>query len=414
MDAREQMRHRIESRRHGYSLDQCFYTGPDLFRLDLELIWYREWLFAGHDCELTRPGSFFTVKIGDHPVIVLRDRQGHIRAFHNSCRHRGSLVCTAKKGMSARLVCPYHQWTYDLDGALVFARQMGEGFDASQFGLKPVACETVGGYIFICLAKEPRDFAPFRAVMEPYFARLGLTDAKVVHESSIVENGNWKLVWENNRECYHCSGSHPELCKSFPETPTFTNLEAVEDDPELGDLWARSEAAGLAARYRVDADGQFRLMRVPLLGDAVSYTMSGKPAVRRKLSDNAPDGHFGALLLYHYPTTWNHVLGDHAITFRVTPLSATETEVTTKWLAHKDAVEGVDYDLDTLIHVWTKTNDQDRRVVEDNAQGIASPAYEPGPYSPIHEGGVIQFVNWYASFIDRALSGDDAAFRSVA
>ena len=155
MDAREQMRHRIESRRHGYSLDQCFYTDPDLFRLDLELIWYREWLFAGHDCELTRPGSFFTVKIGDHPVIVLRDRQGHIRAFHNSCRHRGSLVCTAKKGMSARLVCPYHQWTYDLDGALVFARQMGEGFDASQFGLKPVACETVGGYIFICLAKEP-------------------------------------------------------------------------------------------------------------------------------------------------------------------------------------------------------------------------------------------------------------------
>ena len=414
MDAWEQMRQRIESRRQGFSLDRSFYTDPEVFQLDMELIWYREWLFAGHDCELTRPGSFFTIKIGDHPVIVLRDRQGQVRAFHNSCRHRGSLVCTAKKGMSARLVCPYHQWTYDLDGGLVFARQMGEGFDASQFGLKPVACESVGGYIFICLAKEPPDFAGFRAVMGPYFAPLGLTDAKVVHESTIVEKGNWKLVWENNRECYHCSGSHPELCKTFPETPTFTDLRAVEDDPELGDLWARSEAAGLPARYRVDADGQFRLMRVPLIGDAVSYTMSGTPAVRRKLSDQAPDAHFGALLLYHYPTTWNHVLGDHAITFRVTPLSATETEVTTKWLVHKDAVEGLDYRLENLIHVWTETNDQDRRVVEDNAQGIASPAYEPGPYSPIHEGGVIQFVDWYASFMDRALNCDNAVLGSVA
>lgn len=414
MSAWEQMRQRIDSRRQGFSLDRSFYTDPDVFQLDMELIWYRQWLFAGHDCELTRPGSFFTIKIGDHPVIVLRDRQGTIRAFHNSCRHRGSLVCTAKKGMSARLVCPYHQWTYDLDGTLVFARQMGEGFDASQFGLKPVACESVGGYIFICLAKEPPDFAAFRAVMEPYFAPLGLTDARVAHESTIVEKGNWKLVWENNRECYHCSGNHPELCKTFPETPAFTDLQAVENDPELGELWARSEAAGLPARYRADADGQFRLMRVPLVGDAVSYTMSGKPAVRRRLSDRAPDGHFGALLLYHYPTTWNHGLGDHAISFRVMPLSATETEVTTKWLVHKDAVEGVDYRLDNLIHVWTETNDQDRRVVEDNAQGIASPAYEPGPYSPVHEGGVIQFVDWYASFMDRALNSDDSVLSSVA
>ena len=414
MNTREQMRQRIQGRRRDFSLDRSFYTDPDVFQLDMELIWYRQWLFAGHDCELTRPGSFFTTKIGEHPVIVLRDRQGTVRAFHNSCRHRGSLVCTAKKGMSARLVCPYHQWTYDLDGALVFARQMGEGFDASQFGLKPVACETVGGYIFICLAKQPPDFAAFRAAMEPYFAQLGLTDAKVVHESTIIEKGNWKLVWENNRECYHCAGSHPELCKTFPETPTFTDLRAIEKDPELSDLWARSEAVGLPARYRVDTDGQFRLMRVPLVGDAVSYTMNGKPAVRRKLSDAAPDGHFGALLLYHYPTTWNHVLGDHAITFRVTPLSATETEVTTKWLVHKDAVEGVDFRLDNLIHVWTETNDQDRRVVEDNAQGIASPAYEPGPYSPIHEGGVIQFIDWYASFMDHALKDDDSVLSSVA
>ncbi|MEO1192133.1 MAG: aromatic ring-hydroxylating dioxygenase subunit alpha [Pseudomonadota bacterium] len=414
MDARTDLQMALDKRRQGYSLDQRFYTDPDFFQQDLELIWYREWLFAGHDGELARPGSFFTLKIGDYPVIVLRDRQGQVRAFHNSCRHRGSLVCTAKKGMSARLVCPYHQWTYDLDGSLVFARQMGPGFDPASFGLKPVACEAVAGYIFVSLAETPRDFAPLRALMEPYLAPHRLADAKVVHESNIIERGNWKLVWENNRECYHCAGNHPELCKSFPETPTLTDLTAIDSDPDLAALWQRSEAAGLPARFRADADGQYRLMRVPLLGEAVSYTMTGKAAVRRRLSDVVPREKLGALLLYHYPTTWNHVLDDHAVTFRVTPLSATETQVTTKWLVHRDAVAGIDYDLDTLIHVWRETNDQDRRVVEDNAQGIASPAYEPGPYSPIHEGGVLQFVEWYVAFIQSALSGSPAHMQSVA
>ena len=120
---------------------------------------------------------------------------------------------------------------------------------------------------------------------------------------------------------------------------------------------------------------------MPLLRDAVSYTMTGKRAVKTNLSDNVATDRIGSLLLYHYPTTWNHVLGDHAVTFRVLPISATETAVTTKWLVHKDAVEGVDYNLDELTHVWTETNDQDRRIVEENAFGIQSPAYEPGPYS---------------------------------
>jgi Rieske 2Fe-2S family protein len=143
--------------------------------------------------------------------------------------------------------------------------------------------------------------------------------------------------------------------------------------------------------------------------------MTGKPAVRKNLSDAVPADRIGTLMLYHYPTTWNHVLVDHATTFRVLPISATETAVTTKWLVHKDAVEGVDYTVDELTHVWTMTNDEDRRIVEENAFGIKSPAYEPGPYSELHEGGVIQFVDWYAGFIGRRLSEDaEPALRSVA
>ena len=415
MDTRNEMLRLLKGRRPGFSLDQPFYIDPEFYRLDLELIWYRDWLFVGHDCEIAKPGSFFTVQVGDYPVVIVRGRDGAIRAFHNSCRHRGSRVCTSERGSSARLVCPYHQWTYDLDGSLVFVRQMGDDFRKEEFGLKPVACESVGGYIFVCLAIEPADFAPFRALMEPFFAPHRLTEAKVAYESTIIEKGNWKLVWENNRECYHCAANHPELCKTFPEAPTITGVNGAESDPEMLAHWQRCEAAGLPSRFRIDDAGQYRATRAPLLRDAVSYTMTGKRAVARNLSDSVATDRIGTLLLYHYPTTWNHVLGDHAVTFRVLPISAAETAVTTKWLVHKDAVEGVDYDLQNLIHVWTETNDEDRRIVEENAFGIKSPAYEPGPYSELHEGGVIQFVDWYAGFIaPRLAEGDAPRLRSVA
>ena len=170
--------------------------------------------------------------------------------------------------------------------------------------------------------------------------------------------------------------------------------------------WGRCEQAGLPARFRIDPSGQFRTTRTPLIRDAVSYTLSGMPAVGRNLSDAVSAERIGSLMLYHYPTTWNHVLIDHAVRFRVLPVSANETAVTTKWLVHKDAVEGVDYDLKELIHVWTETNAQDRRIVEENARGIHSPAYQPGPYSTVHEGGVIQFVDWYARTIEQRLGGE--------
>jgi len=259
------------------------------------------------------------------------------------------------------------------------------------------------------------DFAPFRAMMEPFFLPHRLREAKVAFASTIIEKGNWKLVWENNRECYHCAANHPELCKTFPEAPTVTGVSGAQDDPEIVAHWEKCEAIGLPSAFTIDESGQYRVTRVPLLRDAISYTISGRKAVQMRLSDNVHMDRIGSLLLYHYPTTWNHILSDHAVTFRVLPISATETAVTTKWLVHKDAVDGIDYRLDKLIHVWTETNDQDRRIVENNARGIQSPAYQPGPYSQIHEGGVIQFINWYAEFMEKRLSGSSQpSLRSVA
>lgn len=393
----------LARRRAGHALEQPFYTDPDVFRADMETIFYRDWLFAVPACELTKAGSYVTHQVGSYGVVIVRGSDGVIRAFHNSCRHRGSVICNKAKGVSPNLVCPYHQWTYSLDGKLLWAREMGADFDPSKHGLKPVHCRDLQGLIYICLADEAPDFEAFAALAQPYLAVHDLSDAKVAHETSIIEDGNWKLVWENNRECYHCGGNHPGLCRSFTDDPTVTGIEEGETPPHLQSHFDRLEGQGYPSQFRMAEDMQYRLARMPLLPGAKSFTMDLKPAVTKFLG-RVRDDSAGTLLKYHYPTTWNHFLPDHSIVFRVTPLTATTTQVTTKWLVHKDAVEGVDYDLQRLTEVWIATNDEDRRVVEDNQRGINSPAYEPGPYSPIHETGVIGFVEWYCNTMSRRLN----------
>ncbi|WP_353472072.1 aromatic ring-hydroxylating dioxygenase subunit alpha [Salipiger sp. H15] len=394
----------LNRRKPGYALEQPFYTDPDIYAQDLEQIWFREWLFATPLAALPKTGSYVTQKVGPYRVVIVRGPDGSVRAFHNTCRHRGSVICKAASGQVAKLVCPYHQWTYELDGRLLWARDMGSDFDASAHGLKPVHCREVSGLVYICLADDAPDFDAFARMAEPYLAIHDLRDSKVAFQSTIIENGNWKLVWENNRECYHCAGNHPSLCRTYPEDPTITGVSQDGTfPPKVEEHFNRLEAVGAVSRFQMSADGQYRLARMPLLDGAESYTMNGKIAVQKRLG-RIPFLEAGTLLKFHYPTTWNHFLSDHSITFRVTPISPTETEVQTTWLVHKDAVEGVDYDIENLTTVWEHTNDEDRRVVEDNQQGINSPAYEPGPYSASHEDGVNQFVDWYCATMTKRLS----------
>ena len=280
---------------------------------------------------------------------------------------------------------------------------MGPDFDPSKHGLKPVHCRTVAGLVYICLAAEAPDFEAFAETVTPYLGVHDLSDAKVAFQSTIIEKGNWKLVWENNRECYHCAGNHPSLCRTFPEDP---RAIGNDDSGQMAGLQEshtqRCEAAGAPSGYSISGLGDWRFVRTPLLDKAESYTMDGKVAVT-KPNSSLPFRDAGALLKFKYPGTWNHFLSDHVILFRVTPIGPMETEVTTKWLVHKDAVEGRDYDLKRLTEVWIATNDEDREIVEANQQGINSPAYTPGPYSPVEESGVTQFVDWYADSMSRAL-----------
>ena len=393
----------VQSQPSGMSLTQPFYADPDIFQADLDLIWYRNWVFAAAEAELPKAGAYVTLKLGAYPVVVVRGADGIIRAFHNVCRHRGQRLCSKPSGQAAKIVCPYHQWTYDTDGKLLWARDMGPDFVAAEHGLKPVHCAIAAGMVFICIADQAPDFSAFQATANRYSGPHRLADMKVARTSTIIEQGNWKLVMENNRECYHCAGMHPGLCRTFDDDPDLVGSDNSLSSPRGAAHVTRCEAAGLPSNYVLADNEQWRLVRIPLAGEAVSYTMDGKSAA--PLIPGMPFADAGTLLLFHYPNSWNHFLSDHVLYFRMLPISPTQTEVTTIWLVHKDAVEGRDYDLTRLTEVWIATNDEDRRVVEENQAGIASPAYQPGPYSRKQESGVIQFVDWYLANLGAALQG---------
>jgi Rieske 2Fe-2S family protein len=402
------MRARLEAHRPERALPRDFYVHPDYFSQELQSLWYRDWLFIGHECELGKGGDYLTATVGEYPILVLRDGAGAFRAFHNLCRQCGSRLCAAEHGAVSSLKCPRHPRVYRLDGTLLATGDAGTSIEHAEQRLEPLHCSVLAGYIFVCLAAQAPDFDTFARAAEPYLLPHRLREAKVACESTIVEHANWKLVWENNRECYHCAVNHPELCLSFPSAPTVMGLGAAAANPRMAAAWQRWEKLGLPSQFELGAGGQTRLMRLPLLEGTVSFTVDGRPASRRPLSDSVTAEDVGSLLMFHYPSTWNHILGDHATTFRLLPLSATETQLTTKWLVHKDAREGLDYDVARLTHVWRSTNDQDRRVCQENQLGVNSPAYQPAPYSPVHEAGVMQFIAWYRDCLLGRL-GDEVA-----
>lgn len=386
----------LKERDHTFSLPQPFYNDERLFQLDMQEIFHKEWLIAGMTCEIPAKGNYLTLQVGDNPVIVLRGAEGQVHAFHNVCRHRGSRLCVSDKGKVAKLVCPYHQWTYELDGRLLFAgTEMGADFDMKQYGLKPVHVKTAGGYIYISLAENPPAIDDFLSTLAHYMEPYDMENTKVAVQTTLREAANWKLVMENNRECYHCSGSHPELLNTLLEWDDVTDPRASQAFKDQVAACTRAWDAEKIPYAHASFGLRNRIVRMPLLEGTVSMTMDGKQG-SKKLMGRIQNPDLGSMRILHLPHSWNHCMGDHMIVFTVWPIGPQETLVTTKWLVHKDAVEGVDYDVARLREVWDATNDQDRRLAEENQRGINSSAYQPGPYSKTYEFGVINFLDWYS------------------
>lgn len=396
-------------RQPGQGMPGGVYGRQDIFETDVDIFFTRHWILAGVTADVPEPGDVCTLDIGKASIMIVRDDDEQVRAFRNVCRHRGARLKEPGKSTVGMLVCPYHQWTYDLEGSLRHAPHMGKDFDKSCRSLIPVHTRVVGTHIFVCLADNPpEDISRLADIMEERFATYDLRNTKIAFETEIVENGNWKLVIENNRECYHCAAGHPELNASFlPEDFGFCRDEMSEESLATLDTY---HARNTSAQQSWEREGllfssvefldedvatQFRTQRLVIAGAGESQTIDTKVACTKLLGNlqrrDLGDTHFWT------HNSWTHVMSDHAVISYLIPLAPDKTVVRTKWLVRADAVEGVDYDLDRLTEVWRATNAQDATLVANNHRGTQDPGYVAGTYSPFTETYVEQFTRWYAA-----------------
>jgi Rieske 2Fe-2S family protein len=390
---------------HGHSLLRSFYSDPEIYQTDIDLIWRKGWLFAGHSCEIAKPGDWFTLQLDTDSIILIRDDEGQARALHNVCRHRGSLLCEDACGHTKKLVCPYHRWTYELDGTLLHAAGMQDTLDKSELGLRRVELRETEGLLFISLSANPPDFNLADEIFGELARPQGFQKAKVARAVDYLVNANWKLVWENNRECFHCNANHPQYIKAnFDHYNSDDTTQRVRE--QIASAVTRSEkkwaAAGLAVSHKQtgmttfpDAERNiwYSANRTALVDGYVSETMDGKQVA--PLMGDYPDADVGTLRMRSLPNFWNHSSCDHGVSTRLLPMGPQMTAVRVWWLVAQNAVEGRDYDLAKLMPFWQLTSEQDWEICERQQRGVNSLAYAPGPYSTHKEYNVDAFVRWY-------------------
>lgn len=405
-----------KNREPNKTLPREFYVDQEVFEEDLSRIFHTNWLFAGHTCEIPEPGDYFLLPVGAEELIVLRDKEGAVRAHFNVCRHRGSRIATEPRGRSRSLVCPYHQWAYKLDGCLANARLMGEDFDADDYRLRPAAVRELAGLVFVCLAPDEStpDFDAFCEDIGPQLGPHGLEEAKVAVRHRYEVRANWKTLVENNRECYHCRVSHPEFCTSNYDLGLPGDTRGDDAfDATLEREYERWRNLGLApGEVSFPQGSPHRVSRLPLKEGFLTESLDG--GLVAPLMGDLADPATGSLRVITLPNFWAHANCDYAMTTRLLPAGPDLTNVEVCFLVRDDAVEGTDYDPERVATVWRATCEQDWELCENNAAGIKSVAYEPGPFSPVTESSVESFVRWYLDQLNGSLQGETAATRPVA
>ncbi len=405
----DRLRELIATQQKGCTLQQAFYSDASIYALDVERIFMRRWLCVGHESRIPNTGDFFVHDVAGESLIVVRDRDGSIRALVNVCRHRGSEVCYEKEGNAKVLVCPYHAWAYELDGSLRAAREMDGNIDKSKYALHRIHVRILEGLIFVCFAQEPPGLENAERTLRASLGRYGWADAKVAHRGVYRVDANWKLAIENYFECYHCGPAHPEFARHHateryldPEAMALreaTRARARAMGIEIPDVsnwpWPASPGEESAdafhdATYPGSVTGSEDGQAVaPLMGDFSDYD-GGFCYV-----DVGPASNFLA-----YP--------DYGVIYLFVPRGIQTTDMEIVWLVSQDAEEGVDYDRDRLIWMWDVTSIADKRIIDHNQKGVNSRFYRPGPYGPMEE-MPRNMTEWYLEQIaprsDAARSG---------
>lgn len=391
----------LNSATDGLALPRDFYTSRALYDAEMRHYWNASWIWVGHTCQIPEPGDFFTFEYGPESIIIARDRAGEVGAFLNVCRHRGSRVCTQAAGNARVFVCPYHAWTYELNGRLRAAQHMGDGFDPANHGLLSAHIRIFQGMILICTADTPPDIDPVLARMAPQTAPFGLERLSIAHQASYTVPANWKLALENYMECYHCGPAHLDYSRSHSIkdpasiTPELTATLAAAA-AQAGVSVERVEINGLAAGP-VPVDGYYR--RYPLYPGYQTGSQSGAPLAPLLGDVAAFDGGASDLQL----GILNNFLiyADHVVGYRFIPRGLQETDIQVVWYVRDGAMAGRDYDADALTWLWHVTSLDDERIIRVNQQGVNSHHFAPGPLSTM-EWGLRAFYTGYLDVMRRA------------
>ncbi len=354
-----------------------YYTDPAIFELEKRKIFERQWQFVCRAEDVPTPGRFVRAVIGNENVIVVRGRDGELRAFLNVCRHRGSTLCLTDTGDFGRSIrCPYHSWTYRLDGSLMSApnwRSMAAA-DKAEYGLHPVHLAEWHGLVWLSLAGNPAPAGEQLWSQIDYrlgedrarFARYGLAGLVAGRRVDYTVAANWKIIMENFQECYHCSTIHPELVGTLPQ---FRNL-----------------TGGADATY--ETDGYY------FAADKASFSVSGTAVLPRLpgLEDRDDRKYYGMVIR---PNCFLSLLPDHVIAHRFQPVSPELTTVVCEWLFPPGTVAG--YDLDDTVELFHRVNQQDFAASEWCQPNMRSRAYANGGVLVPTEQEIIGrwYYRWY-------------------
>lgn len=344
------------------------YVDDAWFEREMADVTARQWLYFGHVSQLPEPGDLLARELGGESIVASRDGDGVVHAFFNVCRHRGYRICDHGQSRAKQIVCPYHRWSFGLDGALTGAPTMrdGDDFEFADYPLLRVPVEVWRGFIFVALGAEApaRSLADALAEVGPQLDVFAPERMKVADQIDYEVACNWKILLENFLECYHCPGSHPELC-AVADVPAITRklVEEVAGDP---------------------VGTEFSGGRFPLQNGVESFTISGEPACRLPLG--AANSDTGAFVFSIRPTlTAVFFFVDYAIVHQFMPIDAARSRWTAQWLVNSDAVAGEDYEVEELRAIWHETNQQDIELCERTQLGVNSRSFVPGPNSPLRE-----------------------------
>lgn len=359
-----------------------YYVSKEWHEADLDVIFYKQWLFAGHGTELPNPGDYFTFAVGTENLLVVRQQDGTLAAFHNLCRRRGVRIVSESSGSAVNglLRCSCHKWGYGIDGRLVDAPGTEENFDRTEFSLRNAWVDEFHTLVFVSLSAEQPDSLA-QNFSDVDLSPWELHNTKVVKELTYEIEANWKLVSENFVECYHCTVVHPELCMVYdPQLSVvgerLTMLGSVEDVPtEVAETYHEFSVEGFLrnGKQTLTMDGQFAVNQ--LLGAEGAHPMSA-----------------GAL--YGFPNFTVGLNPDFILTQSWLPLTPTRTAFRMTFIVNKDAETGRDFDEQNLTELMdiTAREDLDVCALQDV---VASRAYEPGPYHPELELAVINWMRTY-------------------